>query len=129
MKELFPNQKQYSLNSAILQKNFTLLLTTLNRSPYSNSAFAKSKASREKLNFTQKANSSTPLNRAFFVRSIRTPQKSDLYRLFSMVERNRHALSVAAFLCGQFLTLLRSTAQTVRSLAVVLQNSQKDYTK
>lgn len=98
MKELFPNQKQYSLNSAILQKNFTLLLTTLNRSPYSNSAFAKSKASREKLNFTQKANSSTPLNRAFFVRSIRTPQKSDLYRLFSMVERNRHALSVAAFL-------------------------------
>lgn len=30
---------------------------------------------------------------------------------------------------GSFPTLLRSTAQTVGSLAVVLQNSQKDYTK
>ncbi|TRC46094.1 hypothetical protein FEA42_00840, partial [Mannheimia haemolytica] len=40
--------------------------------------------------------------RAFFVRSIRTPQKSDLYRLFSMVERNRHAYAWLLSFCGQF---------------------------
>ncbi|MEG9487425.1 ash family protein [Mannheimia indoligenes] len=98
MKELYQTQKQYSPELAIMQKILMDLLTKSARSPYSNSAFVKSKASREKLNFTKKANSSTPFNRAFFVRSVRTPQKSDVYRLFSMVERNRHALCVAAFL-------------------------------
>ncbi|WP_460036460.1 ash family protein [Mannheimia haemolytica] len=102
MKDLFPNQKQYTPFSAIMQKNLMDLLTKSARSPYSNSASAKSEASRRKLNFTQKANSSTPLNRAFFVRSIRTPQKSDLYRLFSMVERNRHAYAWLLSFCGQF---------------------------
>ena len=54
---------------------------------------AKSKASREKLNL-YKANDSTPQNRAFFVRNIRTPQEyaDFVFNLnpiiLSMVERN-----------------------------------------
>lgn len=99
---LFPNGKQSTPISAKISENQDLRLTTLNRSPYSNSAFAKSKASREKLNQSYKANTSTPSNRAFFVRSIRTPQKSDLYRLFSMVERNRHAYAWLLSLYEQF---------------------------
>lgn len=95
---LLKNKQQSSLKSAKMQQNSRQLLTTPTRSPYAFLALAKSKASREKLNFTQKANNSTPLNRAFFVRCIRTPQKSGFRRLFSMVGRNRHALRVAAFL-------------------------------
>lgn len=102
MKTLFQIQKQYKPFSAIMQKNLMDLLTKSARSPYSNSAFAKSKASRRKLNQSYKANTSTPSNRAFFVRSIRTPQKSDLYRLFSMVERNRHAYAWLLSLYEQF---------------------------
>ena len=55
-------------------------------------ALAKSKASRGKLNLYL-ANDSTPLNRAFFVRNIRTPQEFADFVLFnlkihSMVEHN-----------------------------------------
>ena len=55
-------------------------------------ALAKSKVSRGKLNLYL-ANDSTPLNRAFFVRNIRTPQEFADFVLFnlkihSMVERN-----------------------------------------
>ena len=77
-------------------------LTTPNCSPYAILAFAKSKASREKLNKSIKANTSTPLNRAFFVRNFRTPQKSGFCRLFSMVGRNRHAYAWLLSFIEQF---------------------------
>lgn len=93
---LLKKKQQSSLKSAKMQQNSRQLLTTPTRSPYAFLALAKSKASREKLNLP-KANNSTPSNRAFFVRCIRTPQKSGFRRLFSMVGRNRHALRVAAF--------------------------------
>ena len=38
-------------------------------------ALAKSKVSRGKLNYLSQANDSTPQNRAFFVRNIRTPKE------------------------------------------------------
>ncbi|HHW7519187.1 TPA: ash family protein [Mannheimia haemolytica] len=71
---LFTNAKQSTPISAKISKNQDLRLTTLNRSPYANSAFAKSKAECGSSN-TLAANSSTPLTRAFFVRSSRTPKE------------------------------------------------------
>lgn len=84
MKTLFQIQKQYKPFSAIMQKILMDLLTKSARSPYSNSAFAKSKAecgnSKE-----HQANSSTPSNRAFFVRSSRTPKERQNKACSSMV--------------------------------------------
>ncbi|HGO5816375.1 TPA: ash family protein [Mannheimia haemolytica] len=74
MKDLSPNQKQYTPFSAIMQKNLMDLLTKSARSPYANSASAKSEAECGSSN-TLAANSSTPLTRAFFVRSSRTPKE------------------------------------------------------
>lgn len=99
---LLKNKQQSSLKSAKMQQNSRQLLTTPTRSPYAFLALAKSKASREKLNQSCKANNSTPLNRAFFVRNFRTPQKSGFRRLFSMVGRNRHAYAWLLSLYEQF---------------------------
>lgn len=69
------------------------------------------------------ANDSTPLTRAFFVRSLRTPQErlelQESPERLSMVGRNGKGSPFAASQCLQFLSPLRSTAQTLRSLAVV----------
>ncbi|MFZ7108555.1 ash family protein [Avibacterium avium] len=89
---------------------------------YSIPAFAKSKASREKLNIPE-ANS-TP-TRAFFVRNFRTPKERQFKACSSMVERNRHALSVASVplvLVSHPVTFYRPT---VRSLAVVFEKLPK----
>lgn len=88
-------------------------------------------ASRGKLNLI-KANDSTPLNRAFFVRDIRTPQNklrilfqhlSTIYS--SMVERNEPSMTGCLPLLAVFhlVTLYRPT---VESLAVVPKNQIKD---
>ena len=88
-------------------------------------------ASRGKLNL-YKANDSTPLNRAFFVRDIRTPQNklrilfqhlSTIYS--SMVERNEPSMTGCLPLVAVFhpVTFYRPT---VESLAVVLINQPKD---
>ena len=93
-------------------------------------ALAKSKASRGKLNL-YKANDSTPQNRAFFVRNIRTPKEyaDFVFNLnpiiLSMVERNEPSLTgcppdVAVF---HLVTFYRPT---VESLAVVPENLYKD---
>lgn len=73
-------------------------LTTSSRSPYAIHALAKSKASRDKLNRLQ-ANSSTPLNRAFFVRRFHTSKRKTEIRLFhqSMMACSRQPLMVGCF--------------------------------
>ena len=88
-------------------------------------ALAKSKASRGKLNL-YKANDSTPQNRAFFVRNIRTPQEfadfvlSNL-KIHSMVERNGQSLTgcLPMLAVSHPVTFYRPT---VRSLAVDSEN-------
>ena len=91
----------------------------------------KTTAGRDKLNLI-KANDSTPLNRAFFVRNIRTPKEyaDFVFNLnpiiLSMVERNGQPLAVG---CLPLLAVCHPVTfyrQTVTSLAVVLINQIKD---
>ena len=96
-------------------------------------ALAKSKASREKLNL-YKANDSTPFNRAFFVRNIRTPKEfaDFVFNLnpiiLSMVERNGPSLTgcFPIVAVSHPVTFYR---QAVRSLAVVPKNLYKETTQ
>ena len=91
-------------------------------------------ASRGKLNYLTLANDSTPLNRAFFVRDIRTPKEyaDFVFNLnpiiLSMVERNEQSLTgcppdVAVF---HLVTFYRPT---VESLAVVPINQHQELTQ
>ena len=91
-------------------------------------------ASRGKLNYLQLANDSTPLDRAFFVRNIRTPKEyaDFVFNLnpiiLSMVERNEQSLTgclpkLAVF---HLVTLYRPT---VESLAVVPENLTLELTQ
>ena len=97
-------------------------------------ALAKSKASRGKLNIKLQANDSTPFNRAFFVRNIRTPKEYADFVLhinpiiLSMVERNEQSLTgcppdVAVF---HPVMLYRPT---VESLAVDSENQLQESTQ
>ncbi|HHF7319953.1 TPA: ash family protein, partial [Haemophilus influenzae] len=103
-------------------------LTDETRLNYIKSAFAKSSASRGKLNLSM-ANSSTPvLTRAFFVRSIYAPIKNNLSfdRLFSMVARNGQPLAVGCFPLIAVFHPVTCYRPTVESLAVVLENLSMD---
>ena len=91
-------------------------------------------ASRGKLNYLTLANDSTPLNRAFFVRDIRTPKEYADFVLhinpiiLSMVERNEQSLTgcppdVAVF---HLVTFYRPT---VESQAVVPINKHQELTQ
>ena len=91
-------------------------------------------ASRGKLNYLHQANDSTPQNRAFFVRNIRTPKEyaDFVFNLnpiiLSMVERNEQSLTgcppdVAVF---HLVTFYRPT---VESLAVVPINQHQELTQ
>ena len=91
-------------------------------------------ASRGKLNYLHMANNSTPFNRAFFVRDIRTPKEyADFVfnlnpSILSMVERNEQSLTgclpyVAVF---HLVTFYRPT---VESLAVVPENKHMELTQ
>ena len=91
-------------------------------------------ASRGKLNYLSQANDSTPQNRAFFVRNIRTPQEyaDFVFNLnpiiLSMVERNEPSLTgclpdMAVF---HLVTFYRPT---VESLAVDSENLQLESTQ
>ena len=108
-------------------------LTDKTRLNYINLAFAKSSAGSDKLNLI-KANDSTPFNRAFFVRNIRTPKEyaDFVFNLnpiiLSMVERNEQSLTgcppdVAVF---HLVTFYRPT---VESLAVVPINQHQELTQ
>ena len=83
-------------------------------------------ASRGKLNL-YKANDSTPLNRAFFVRDIRTPKEyaDFVFNLnpiiLSMVERNEPSLT-GCFPVETVFHLVTFYRPTVESLAVVPEN-------
>ena len=88
---------------------------------------AKSKVSRGKLNYLLLANDSTPLNRAFFVRDIRTPKEyaDFVFNLnpiiLSMVERNEPSLT-GCFPVETVFHLVTFYRPTVESLAVVPEN-------
>ena len=89
-------------------------------------ALAKSKVSRGKLNYLL-ANDSTPFNRAFFVRNIRTPKEfadfvlSNL-KIHSMVERSGQPLAVGCFPVKAVFHPVTFYRPTVESLAVVSKN-------
>ncbi len=96
-------------------------------------ALAKSKASRGKLNLYL-ANDSTPFNRAFFVRNIRTPKEFADFVLFnlkihSMVERNGQPLSVGCFPDMTVFHPVTFYRPTVESLAVVSKNQYLETTQ
>ena len=88
---------------------------------------AKSKVSRGKLNYLLLANDSTPLNRAFFVRDIRTPKEyaDFVFNLnpiiLSMVERNEPSLT-GCFPVETVFHPVTFYRPTVESLAVVPEN-------
>ncbi|HHF6881925.1 host cell division inhibitor Icd-like protein [Haemophilus influenzae] len=106
---------------------FISRLTDKTRLNYINSAFAKSRASRGKLKI-QKANDSTPFNRAFFVCSVYAPIPNNLSfdRLFSMVARNGQPLAVGCYPFEAVFHPVTCYRPTVESLAVVPENNQKD---
>ncbi|TLU76295.1 ash family protein [Mannheimia varigena] len=107
---------------------------------YSILAVSKSAAEPGNSNDLYLADSSTPLDRAFFVRSTRSPKErletlrgsECLYELgmsvfghtpiLSMVACNGKGSPFAVFQVSQFSSLLHVTAQTLESLAVAPQN-------
>ena len=105
------------------------LLTDKTRLNYIKSAFAKSNASREKLNF-QMANNSTP-NRAFFVRAIYLSNKNSVIfdKLFPMVERNGQPFAVGCFPFEAVSHPVTFYRPTVRSLAVDSENLSQESTQ
>ena len=95
----------------------------------------KTIASREKLNYLTLANDSTPLNRAFFVRNIRTPKEyADFICnlnpiILSMVVRNGQSLLAGCFPMLAVSHPVTFYRPTVRSLAVVPENLAKETTQ
>lgn len=91
---------------------------------YSADVVAKSTTSRDKLNNETLANTSTPFNRAFFIRSLRTSKentfpKNRVRTFLSMVGRNRQPLAVGCVPMFAVCHPITSYRQTVTSLAVV----------
>ena len=114
-------------NILIILPVLSNLFTTSSQNGIIFSQSEKVIASRGKLNYLLLANDSTPLNRAFFVRDIRTPKEyaDFVFNLnpiiLSMVERNEPSMTgclpyVAVF---HLVTFYRPT---VESLAVVPEN-------
>jgi len=95
---------------------------------------AKSKVSRGKLNYLQLANDSTPSDRAFFVRNIRTPKEYADFVLhinpiiLSMVERNEPSMTGCLPIVAVF-HLVTFYRPTVESLAVVPENLSMETTQ
>ena len=121
-------------NILIILPVLSNLFTTSSQNGIISSQSEKVIASRGKLNYLTLANDSTPLNRAFFVRDIRTPKEyaDFVFNLnpiiLSMVERNEPSLTgclpkLAVF---HLVTLYRPT---VESLAVVPENLTLELTQ
>ena len=133
MKNRWANYSQKSTHDQISRTHKRLfscfLLTDKTRLNYIEFAFAKSSASREKLNLA-KANNSTP-NRAFFVRAIYLSNQNSLIsdKLFPMVERNGQPLAVGCFPLQAVSHPVTFYRPTVRSLAVVPENLAKETTQ
>ena len=134
MKNRWANYSQQSTHDQISQTKIRLfscsLLTDKTRLNYINPALAKSRASRGKLKI-QKANDSTPFNRAFFVCSVYAPIQNNLSfdRLFSMVARNGQPLAVGCYPFEAVFHPVTCYRPTVESLAVVPEDYQKETTQ
>ena len=97
-----------------------LALTNSPKPAYTCHAFAKSKASRDKLNI-HKANS-TP-TRAFFVRRFHTPKENRLAVILSMMACSRQSLRLAGLPCVPVCHPATRYRQSVTSLAIALNQS------
>ncbi|WP_018651536.1 ash family protein [Actinobacillus capsulatus] len=126
-------------NLTACKKNY---FTSLANKVYAILAFAKSEAERRNSNNKTLANTSTPLIRAFFVRSTRTPKESAFLKteersilqyelgmskfghslFFSMVACNGKGSPFAVFQSSQFSTPLHAIARIVENSAVVFNN-------
>ena len=99
-----------------------LALTNSPKPAYTCHAFAKSKASRDKLNI-QKANS-TP-KRAFFVRRFHTPKENRLAVILSMMACSGQPFAVGCFPFEAVCHPATRYRQSVTSLAIALEQSSK----
>ncbi len=122
----FQKQKQSTAISAKMQEISRLLLTTQKHSPYAIHAFAKSEAERGNSN-KRKANNSTPLTRAFFIRCTRTPKENALSVLLSMVACSGQGLTLGCLpYVAVFHPVTRYRQITVESEAIALKNQRKE---
>ncbi|GAB1660203.1 ash family protein [Mannheimia haemolytica] len=124
---VFIKQCYFSKINAKINKLEIISFLKNQNSIYSILAVAKTTAEPGNSNNQTLANSSTPFNRAFFVRSTRTPKettrlKIQLSEFLSMVACNGKGSPFAVFQCSQFSSPLHVTAQTLESLAVAPQN-------
>ena len=133
MKNRWANYSQKSTHGQIARTHKRLfscsLLTDETRLNYIKSAFAKSSASRGKLNLSM-ANNSTP-NCAFFVRAIYLSNKNSLIsdKLFPMVERNGQPFAVGCFPLIAVFHPVTFYRPTVESLVVVPENLSMETTQ
>ena len=110
------------------------LFTTSSQNGIISSQSEKVIASRGKLNYLHMANDSTPQNRAFFVRNIRTPKEYADFVLhinpiiLSMVERNKPSMTGCLPKLAVF-HLVTFYRPTVESLAVVPENKHMELTQ
>ncbi|QTM01868.1 ash family protein [Mannheimia sp. ZY171111] len=137
---VFIKQCYFSKINTKINKLEIISFSKSKNSIYSILAVTKSAVEPENSNNQTLADSSTPLNRAFFVRGTRTPKEhletlrgsECLYELgmsvfghtqiLSMVACSGKGSPFAVFQSSQFLSPLHVTAQTLRSLAVAPQN-------
>ncbi|WP_052119368.1 ash family protein [Gallibacterium anatis] len=113
------NKKSYCF-ALKTENNINLYLTKKYKPRYFTNAFAKSKASRDKLNI-HKANS-TP-TRAFFVRRFHTPKENRLAVILSMMACSRQSLRLAGLPCVPVCHPATRYRQSVTSLAIALNQS------
>lgn len=111
------NKKSYCF-ALKTENNINLYLTKKYKPRYFTNAFAKSKASRDKLNILQ-ANS-TP-KRAFFVRRFHTPQENRLAVIQSMMACSGQPFAVGCFPVKAVCHPATRYRQSVTSLAIALE--------
>ena len=125
------------INSVNIKKSKLLSKNALQTPRIFANTFTQSQktiVSREKLNYLTLANDSTPLNRAFFVRNIRTPKEyaDFVFNLnpiiLSMVERNKPSMTGCLPKLAVF-HLVTFYRPTVESLAVVPENKHMELTQ
>ncbi|MEH8138326.1 ash family protein [Gallibacterium anatis] len=115
------NKKSYCF-ALKTENNINLYLTKKHKPRYFTNAFAKSKASRSKLNI-QKANS-TP-KRAFFVRRFHTPKENRLAVIQSMMACSGQPFAVGCFPFEAVCYPATRYRQSVASLAIALEQLSK----
>lgn len=111
------NKKSYCF-ALKTENNINLYLTKKHKPRYFTNAFAKSKASRSKLNILQ-ANS-TP-KRAFFVRRFHTPKENRLAVIQSMMACSGQPFAVGCFPVKAVCYPATRYRQSVASLAIALE--------